>query len=58
MCFNVRVETAKEVLWAAYMRRKTLETAAVASAAVTQLSIQQAHLRVGHMSEEEKHKEA
>jgi hypothetical protein len=51
MCFDIRIETAKGVLWAICMKRKVVETAAVASVISTPISIQQAHLRLGHRSE-------
>jgi hypothetical protein len=46
--FDIRIETAKGVLWAACMKRKTVELNATA----VSLSIKQAHLRLGHMNEE------
>jgi hypothetical protein len=52
MCFDIHIETAKSVLWAICMKHKTLETVAVASVTSTPISIQQVHLRLGHMSEE------
>jgi hypothetical protein len=52
MGFDTRVETAKGVLWAACMKRSTSESVAVAPVVPTPLSIEQAHLRLRHMSEE------
>jgi hypothetical protein len=46
--FDIRIETAKGVLWAGWMKRKTVEINATA----VSLSIKQAHLRLGHLSEE------
>jgi hypothetical protein len=55
--FDIRVETAKGVLLAGCMRRKAFEPVSSAPA-VTQLSIQQAHSRLGHMSEDSTRKAA
>jgi hypothetical protein len=55
--FNIRVETAKGVLWAGCMRRKAFESVSSAPAA-TQLSIQQVQGCLGHMNEDSTRKAA
>jgi hypothetical protein len=51
MCFDIRIETAKGVLWAGCMKRRSVESMASAPA-LSRLTIQQAHGRLGHISEE------
>jgi hypothetical protein len=48
MCFDIRVETAKG---AACMKRSPPESVAVAPVVMLPLSVEQAHFRLGHMSE-------
>jgi hypothetical protein len=52
MCFEIRVETAKGVLWAACMKCSPPKSVAVAPVVMLPLSLEHAHLRLGHMSEE------
>jgi hypothetical protein len=58
MCFDISVETAKGVLWAACMKRSSPECVAVAPAVMLPLSVEQAHFRLGHMSEKATRKTA
>jgi hypothetical protein len=51
LMFDIKITTRKGVLWASCMKRRPLETAAIAPATYTQLNVQQAHGRLGHMSE-------
>jgi hypothetical protein len=51
ICFDIRIETRKGVIWAACFQRIDGETAVVAADLNVKLSIQQAHARLGHMSE-------
>jgi hypothetical protein len=51
MRFDIKIETAKGVLWAACLKRHPLEPATLAHPTTTQLSVEQAHWRLGHMSE-------
>jgi hypothetical protein len=52
MCFEIRVETAKGVLWAACMKCSPPKSVAVAPVVMLPLSLEHAHLRLEHMSEE------
>jgi hypothetical protein len=51
ICFDIRVETRKGVIWAACFKRVDGETAAIAADLNVKLIIQQTHARLGHMSE-------
>jgi hypothetical protein len=51
ICFDIRIETRKGVICAACFKSIDYETAAAAADLNVRLSIQQAHIRLGHMSE-------
>jgi hypothetical protein len=58
MRFDIRIETAKGVSWAICMRRKVMETSAMAPVVANKKSIHQAHSLLGHMCEEATRKAA
>jgi hypothetical protein len=58
MCFDIRIETKKGVLWAGCMKRNNTEQMGIGLATSPQLTVQMAHGRLGHMSEDSTRKAA
>jgi hypothetical protein len=58
MCFDIRNETKKGVLWAGCMKRFTSEKMTLGLVTNTSLTVQVAHGRLGHMREDSTRKAA